>query len=183
MNKRPEVTEITKHNLRYAFWKLYTQKPIEKISVKEITNLAGYNRGTFYLYYKDTYDILFQIESQLLKDIDTLITSWLSQDDFSDLINHMEGLVSMAQKYSSYITVLLSDQGDPVFVTKLKELIRPLISHWILKDEIYSDQEKELLSQFYLSGLLSMISQWLSSPQNMDINQFVAFTFQHILPK
>lgn len=183
MNKRPEVTETTKYNLRCAFWKLYTQKPIEKISVKEITNLAGYHRGTFYLYYKDTYDILFQIESQLLKDIDALITNWLSQDDFSNLINHMEDLMSMAQKYSSYITVLLSDKGDPVFATKLKELIHPLINHWILKNEVYSDQEKELLSQFYLSGLLAMISQWLSSPQDMNLNQFVAFTFQHILPK
>ena len=53
MNKRPELTEQTKRNLRTAFWSLYAQKPLEKISVREITALAGYNRGTFYLYYQD----------------------------------------------------------------------------------------------------------------------------------
>ena len=41
MNKRPELTEQTRRNLRTAFWSLYTQKPLEKISVREITALAG----------------------------------------------------------------------------------------------------------------------------------------------
>ena len=46
MKKQPHITEQTKNNLRIAFWSLYAQKPIEKISIKEITELAGYNRGT-----------------------------------------------------------------------------------------------------------------------------------------
>ena len=62
MKKQPQITEQTKANLRSAFWTLYTRKPIEKISIKEITDLAGYNRGTFYLYYNDVYDLFSQIE-------------------------------------------------------------------------------------------------------------------------
>ena len=46
MKKQPHITEQTKNNLRIAFWSLYAQKPIEKISIKEITELAGYNRET-----------------------------------------------------------------------------------------------------------------------------------------
>ena len=69
MNKRPELTEQTKRNLRTAFWSLYAQKPLEKISVREITALAGYNRGTFYLYYQDVYDLLNQIEDELLDEL------------------------------------------------------------------------------------------------------------------
>ena len=49
MKKQPHITEQTKNNLRIAFWSLYAQKPIEKISIKEITELAGYNRGTFFI--------------------------------------------------------------------------------------------------------------------------------------
>ena len=36
MQKREELTQQTKQNLREAFWSLYIQKPIEKITVKEI---------------------------------------------------------------------------------------------------------------------------------------------------
>lgn len=47
MKKQPQITEQTKDKLRSAFWTLYSSKPIDKITIKEITDLAGYNRGTF----------------------------------------------------------------------------------------------------------------------------------------
>ena len=55
MKKQPQVTEQTRANLREAFWNLYAERPIERISVREITDRAGYNRATFYLYYHDVY--------------------------------------------------------------------------------------------------------------------------------
>lgn len=37
---------------------LYSERKIEDITIKEITDKAGYNCGTFYVYYKDVYEIL-----------------------------------------------------------------------------------------------------------------------------
>ena len=44
--KTPEI-------LKDAFWQLYSEKDINKIRIVEITDLAGYNRGVFYSYYKN----------------------------------------------------------------------------------------------------------------------------------
>lgn len=41
-----------------AFWKLYEKKELEKISIRELCQTAGYNRTTFYVYYDDIYDLL-----------------------------------------------------------------------------------------------------------------------------
>ena len=41
-----------------AFWKLYERNEIEKISIRELCQAAGYNRTTFYVYYDDIYDLL-----------------------------------------------------------------------------------------------------------------------------
>ena len=79
-NKQPEITAQTKRNLQDAFWALYAEKPIAKISIKEITDRAGYNRGTFYLYYKDVYDILGRIEQELLEKIGALIEERLIKE-------------------------------------------------------------------------------------------------------
>lgn len=79
MKKQPHITEQTKNNLRIAFWSLYAQKPIEKISIKEITELAGYNRGTFYLYYNDVYDLLDQIEEEILGKITDVLNDSLEK--------------------------------------------------------------------------------------------------------
>ena len=51
--------------MREAFWRLYAAKPISKISVKDICALAGYNRGTFYRYYSDVYEVLESIENEI----------------------------------------------------------------------------------------------------------------------
>ena len=47
MGKYEEVSARTRQNLMDAFWELYCEKRIEKITVREITAKAGYNRGTF----------------------------------------------------------------------------------------------------------------------------------------
>ena len=51
IKKNPQLTQQTVKRLKEAFRKLYGTKPIEKISVRQITELAGYNHATFYLYF------------------------------------------------------------------------------------------------------------------------------------
>ena len=60
------TTQITRQNLIDSFWQLYCKKRIEKITVKEICDRAGYNRSTFYVYFKDAYEILDEIEEQTI---------------------------------------------------------------------------------------------------------------------
>ena len=44
---------VTKLMLRKAFTELLSKKPLQSISVKELCELAGINRGTFYTHYQD----------------------------------------------------------------------------------------------------------------------------------
>ena len=48
----------TKGNFITAFWQLYEDKRIEKISIRELCQVAGYNRATFYAHFKDIYDLV-----------------------------------------------------------------------------------------------------------------------------
>ena len=58
MRKRPEKTEQTKSDLKEAFWRLYSTQPIEKITVGQVCELAGYNRTTFYAHFQDLHGML-----------------------------------------------------------------------------------------------------------------------------
>ena len=115
MRKQPQVTEQTRANLRQAFWELYRERPIEKISVREITDRAGYNRATFYLYYHDVYELLEEIEGQVLGVIDHLVNKRLLQGDRLDFSQHMSLILRLAEKSRDYTRVLLGDHGDPAF--------------------------------------------------------------------
>ena len=67
--KKTAAKEETKQALIQAFWKLYREKRIEKITVGEIAAVAGYNRSTFYEYFYDVPDVLQQIEDCILDEM------------------------------------------------------------------------------------------------------------------
>ena len=60
--KHQEMREATSRAIMDAFWSLYRDLPIEKITVKAICEKAGCNRSTFYEYYTDSYSVLEAIE-------------------------------------------------------------------------------------------------------------------------
>ena len=52
----------TKALLLQGLMQLMETKDVKDISVKELSDLADINRGTFYLHYSDVYDMLAQLE-------------------------------------------------------------------------------------------------------------------------
>ncbi len=175
MNKQPQVTEQTKANIRQAFWELYAQEPIEKITVKQITDRAGYNRATFYLYFKDIYDVLAQIEDNLLDVLEQLINRRLLRESEPDFSEHMGVFLELARRYSAQFLVLLGDRGDPAFASRFKQVLAPILDRFLVSERALSPREAALLHEFYLSGLLSVVVAWLRDPQGMTIAEFVPF--------
>lgn len=62
-------TERTKRSITNAFLELRKQKPIEKITVKELAELAYINKATFYTHYHDIYDLTDQIENEFMASV------------------------------------------------------------------------------------------------------------------
>ena len=65
-DKADQRTRITKKMIREAFLTLLSGKDIRHITVRELCERAQINRGTFYKYYLDVYDLKEQIENELL---------------------------------------------------------------------------------------------------------------------
>lgn len=51
---------FTKENIIIVFWEIYREKSINKITIKELMDKAGYHRSVFYTYFKNIYDLLEQ---------------------------------------------------------------------------------------------------------------------------
>lgn len=182
MNKQPAVTEQTRKNLQDAFWGLYVEKPIAKISVKEITTRAGYNRGTFYLYYDDVYDMLDRIEAELLGKIRALFEERVVKDGRPDIEGNMSFILETANDYDrDRLTVLLGDKGDPKFKSQFKELIWPLVAAYLAPEGAYSPSEERIAKRFFLSGLISAIVAWLEDDRGMPLDKFIELIMHRIV--
>ncbi len=172
MNKQPQVTEQTRANLTRAFWELYLESPIDKITVRAITDRAGYNRATFYLYFRDVYDVLERIEEEVLAQIRTLVNERLLQGDTFDLSQHTDVIARLAQRFNTVLPRLMT--ADPAFEDGLKEIIAPLLDRFIIPERGLTESEQDVLREFYLSGMLSSISFWVGHASEVPIERFCA---------
>lgn len=62
-------TERTKRSIINAFLELRAEKPIEKITVKELAERAFINKATFYSHYHDIYDLTEQLENEIITSV------------------------------------------------------------------------------------------------------------------
>ncbi|MEI6101420.1 MAG: TetR/AcrR family transcriptional regulator [Eubacteriales bacterium] len=174
MKKQTDSTIQTRQNMIDAFWPLYCQKRIEKITVKEITQAAGYNRGTFYEYFKDVYDVLEQIEQSLIPALEELppvskpsIHIGMPLDVFMKLYEHN----------NKYYSVLLGDHGDPAFAGKLKNAIKPLLKNEIFGRSALSDIELDFVLEYILSAMIGIMRYWFIQDKCLPAEKLVALMY------
>ena len=172
MNKRPEITDQTRNNLREAFWTLYQKNPVSRITVKQITDLAGYNRATFYHYYSDVYKLLESEEQALLSEIGKLFKAAEKGALEGDLSQQIAPLLEVLVTNNRYASALLSDHGDPSFVSSLKEMIWPFISRFFVTVDDMSPYEANLVKEYCMSAVFGTVRCWLNDPR-IDISALI----------
>lgn len=174
MNKQSKVTEQTRQNLVDAFWALYCKKRIEKITVKEITQKAGYNRGTFYEYFTDVYDVLEQLEESLIPNIDELPPISMPNRHTG---MPLDVFMAIYEQNSRYYSVLLGNEGDPAFATKLKNSTKPVIKRAFLEKYNMNPIEFDFILEFVLSGMIGIMSYWFREDKILPAEELVSLMY------
>ncbi|MDY4748012.1 MAG: TetR/AcrR family transcriptional regulator [Candidatus Fimisoma sp.] len=118
MNKQPEITEATRNTFIEAFCELYKTRPMEKITVKELVQKAGYSRATFYNYFKDAYELLEHIENEFIASLLDTITSNISNHDNFDSFVHV--FVELVKSKEAYLNLFMNSSNNLSFIEKLK---------------------------------------------------------------
>lgn len=166
MKKQPEITDKTKQTFIDAFCELYRQKPLDKISVQEVTRKAGHNRSTFYQYFFDINDLLLTIENELM-DYIVERRSCAGADEHSFIHN----LVEAYEEKALYLDALLGDYGNNRFMERIKAIPKVPISGLELPNE---HRLKPYLVEYRLSGALSLFRLWLRQGQDLSTAEFMS---------
>ena len=166
MKKQPEITTQTREKLIQAFWSLYCEKKIEHITIKEITDKAGYHRSTFYEYFVDIYDVLNQLEDMLLQYIEMNVISRLDSELDDNLsIDLAQNIANIYDVKGEYLSVLLGENGDPNFLIKVKALMLPVLT------DTFGLSGKEIhtsyIFEFATSGIFAVVTHWYKNGKNL----------------
>lgn len=176
------AAQKTKTKLRETFWQLYLDKPIEKISVREIVEEAHYNRSTFYEYYSDVYAVLEEIEEALFDELfgnkNQLVLNY--QLSFDELIFD---IAQTYKRHKKYLRVLLGEHGDPQFVDKVKAHLKSLLRPLIDLTNIIAPENVEYFMEFLTNGLIGMLMYWQKYDSSLSIEDFLKKCKEIIIPE
>lgn len=64
---------------------LLEKKPFESITIQDISSEAMINRGTFYTYYKDKYELIESYQNSMMTDIEQLLYKNITGSSFKDV--------------------------------------------------------------------------------------------------
>ena len=149
-----------------AFWSLYRDKPIEKITVKAICEKAGCNRSTFYEYYTDSYSVLEAIEEELLDYVRLKLTEELPASlarSFPEIRLDTETLAPLSDMYNKkgeYFSILTGEKGDPYFHYKYKQTVKELLTQMLDDPAKKFDLSAGIVAEFTASALIGAFNCW-----------------------
>ena len=152
----------TKKLLTQALTQLLQEKQINEITVKELTDLADMNRGTFYLYYKDIFDMLEKIEDGLFESLDEIVSLHEHDDVARQTAPILLDLFHFIEDNQEMCRVLLSPHGDMNFLHKLNQVVREKCLQMWPNEEDKKDATFEYHYSFVVYGCVGVFRAWLN---------------------
>ena len=173
----------TRSALKSALTTLMKQKTINSISVKELTDLADINRGTFYLHYKDVSDLLSQSEDDLLDELMATVDAFPADIIKNDPATLFGGLYRLCLANADMVRILISENGDIKFLNKLKKLLRDkCLNDWSNNLRKMGLEHFDAYYSFIVGGCLSLLQYWFSDGMKETPEELAEITASFINP-
>jgi len=152
-----------------AFMVLNVDRPIEKISIKMITDQAGLNRGTFYLHYKDIYDLLEKVESRFYN-----ISKIIAINTVDALFNKkiLENALPKIKFYESnleHLKILLCIDGKSNLNLIMKNELKKSIVSKCQNNILENTKLNEYALEYITSAQVATIIHWIRNDMEVPL--------------
>lgn len=168
-------TKYTKMVIQNSLFELLKQKSIDKITVTDICLQSDINRGTFYYYYADVFDLLKQIESEIYEEFLTYFNQFLYSKDrkIEDLTIRLFEYLKQNKKI---FRIIFSKNGDKNFIKTIYfTAYKSIREEWKSKNPNLDEKTLDDMFTFIGNGSISVIQKWLESGAKEDPKQIAEF--------
>lgn len=154
------MSQTTKRALAQSLKHLMEQKPLEKITVVDISEDCGVNRQTFYYHFQDIYDLIEWIyinEAEKRLGEKTTYDTW--QEGFHQILSYILSNRNFVK--NTYHSVSREYLEHFLF----QQMYRLLLGVIEEKSEGMSvrDTDKQFIANFYKYAFVGLICEWIES--------------------
>lgn len=163
INNEDSRVKRTKKLIRQGLVELAQNKRINKITVKELTDHIEINRGTFYLHYKDVYDLVDALENELYNDFNTKLSSYTGEALLKSAVDVCENFCVHFYEHKDLYSTFLGVNGDAQFAYKLGERLNERVYEIFKSIFPKMDDTTYDFTYFYgKHGLIGLITCWFT---------------------
>ncbi|GEP19416.1 TetR/AcrR family transcriptional regulator [Pediococcus argentinicus] len=157
----------TLNQIQIAVIDLINTKGLSKITVRDITSAAKINRGTFYLHFKDKFDLIDQYEANILEKLTETFKKYTpllprSESEIEQL--SLEALTYLNSE-RRLLRALLSENGDPVFTNKIKHMLQYVLRETLIKQKELMVKKSAIPAKYAqemaLDSIVGLVIFWI----------------------
>ncbi|HHX79319.1 MAG TPA: TetR/AcrR family transcriptional regulator, partial [Acholeplasmataceae bacterium] len=121
--------EKTEDSIKRALIELYRKKgTINKITVKELCEVANISRSTFYLHYNDLISIFESVGEKFVESLKTMVIE-LSKKRPTDFSNYFKEIFRLLEESSELIKIGLSSEYPMIYIERVKDQLEEILKN------------------------------------------------------
>ncbi len=171
--------KITKKILAESLLELLNTEDIHKITIRQLCEHADINRSTFYKYYGSQYDLLMEVENELLEQIERKLSL---NDSIPNNLECLINILTFAQDNSKIFKLLINANVDPNFPMRLFNL--PSVYQGINRSiSVNKPNELIYIQDLIFYGVFQMIKRWINNDHRespVEMANIIGRVFQKI---
>lgn len=164
------MSQITKYALENSLKNLLLQKPLDKITISDITDDCGISRMTFYYHFKDIYDLVewscFEGARKALRENKTYET-W------------QQGYLQIFEEVKKNKPFIMNVYKC-VHREQVEKYLQPLVNNLVLnvineeaQNTNVTEDDKLFISQIYSYILMGLMLDWIKDDMEPDPEEIV----------
>lgn len=165
------MSQITKNAMAKALITLLEKKTLDKITVKEIVDLCGVNRQTFYYHFQDVYallDWIFVTEAENVVSTHQSIKTW--QQDFLAIFEYL-------QRNKTFVINTYRSIGREFLEQYLYKAVYGFIYDMVKMEAEQKDIPQEdivFFADFYKFAFVGLVLEWVRTGMKESPVEIVA---------
>lgn len=161
--RQEDRVQQTKQAFRKALLQLLQEKPIDKITVRELTDLTGYNRSTFYLYFQDIYALKEDMEHAVFDEVWERMARHSLEEMQESITPIIRELFEYADKNKEVFRIISSSNTYLELTSGVLDRVRDFcFSTW---ETQFPNADRDRFAPFFhyiISGLISLVMYWIT---------------------
>ena len=165
MERGLPMSQMTKRALEASLKELLRHKPLDKITVSDLTDHCGVNRMTFYYHFKDIYDL---VEWCCEEDAARALAGQKTYDTWQEGLNQVFEAVLENKPFIMNVCRVVSRQKLESYLNKLTyQLIADVVEEKCTHEDV-TEEEKRFIAEFYKYGFVGLMLDWIDRGMKDD---------------